>query len=98
MLHLLGGILSKLQEFCLRTRNVHKELKEGIPSTLKTFRSLKAARGLRLEAQAPKRGVSVATQTDTPSLAPERYVSSAKARTDTPFWWPSSVSRQKQRQ
>lgn len=53
-LKLLGGILSKLLAFCEKTRIVHKEHKYGAPPALNIFRQVKAGRGRRLTAQAPK--------------------------------------------
>lgn len=44
-LQLLGGILLKLQAFCEKTRNAHKELKNGVPTVVDAFKKMKVVCG-----------------------------------------------------
>lgn len=84
--HLLGGILSKLQAFCEKTRNAHKKLKEGgVTSVVAAFKQVKAARDRRLTAQVIKSRANVAVQVvTTPVMVAERPVC-RDTGTDTPW-------------
>lgn len=48
VLQLLGGILLKLQAFCEKTRNAHKELKDSVLTAVNAFKKVNAAHGRRL--------------------------------------------------
>lgn len=78
-LYLLRSILAKRQAFCEKTRNVHKELKDGILSALNAFKQVRTAHGRQLTFQALKPCASVAMQVST--------TSTTGAETEAPFIW-----------
>lgn len=49
----LGRVLQKFQAFCDKTRNVHRELKEGVLAALDAYKLLRAARAHQQAVCAP---------------------------------------------
>lgn len=93
-LYLLRSILAKLQAFCEKTRNVHKELKDGILSALNAFKQVRAAHRRRLTFQAPKPCASVPMQVATTPTTEAEAPIYKNAGTKTPCWWPSKPRQQ----